>query len=876
MKTRLFIGLCILALAASIFFKVVPFGTITKGLMGKQDVSSWLGTTSDKTFTRATSTGYDMTLNKFDWMGVDVLVAYGNNTNRTLATLSSALTGVGITNKVAFWLSPGTWTITDDLTITSNVTLICPPGVSLSITAAKTLTVSGFVNAAASYQIFSGTGAVALNQPAPAEWFGVATSATAANNDTYIAQAFAASSHVTLLTPGTYNFDTIVIPTEQIFEIGKKVIINKSTSSTSTYALNVSGTIGTDTTTLSVDATMGANSITVTDATDFPAGTFFYLEDDEWDGTANTYKHEINVVDAVAGAVLKLKYPICNYYKTANTATITKIDTIKENIHIFGEGKITTSLATASYGIYVEYGARVKITGLEIRGFYNHHVSVRYSVDCLVENNDIGDGIAFASGQGYGISLTSGSSHNSVLNNRLRKLRHCLVAGGGSTFNLWSNNHLHGYHTNALDGIDLHGSYIHHDRYTDNYIAGMKQDGIAGSDPFNEFSGNIIVGCERFGISLTKYIHDGISGIASACVVSNNTIRHYASNRAINITSYNSDDATDTTILDNLIIQNNNISLHAAAGQTNVCGIYARGISGLITGNKIRYETPAQTDTSSNGLDIQEWNSGANYGLIKRTKVSGNFVYGGYHGIILKGDTDAIEISDNRFEQQYTTGISILGRTAGNELEGTVIKNNHIIQSGNLTNGIVTNECNHTSIIGNEFFIGGTLTYMIRETSNTEDTTILNNKAYGTVTTPFTFTDMQNVICQEVIVKFGTVGAVTDDDRPLFLAEGQNGNQIIDILLINAADITQHDTDYETFTVIDKGAVGTANNTVTTCTTKATGGKDFNAFDALSISTCDATHGLLARDEVLSFSKVHANIGQGTDEMVVIVRYVTY
>lgn len=767
-----------------------------------------------------------------------------------------------------------TYTLTTTETIPSNITLKMEHGAILS--GVGTLLIKSFQ--AGLYQVFSGTGPISLYGTAPvsAEWFGVSKDETAANNDIYIARAFASHHHVKLTKPGSYDFDTIVVPTWQNFEIGKEVIINKSSSSTSTYAFDITGTKGTDTTTLSANTTMGANSITVVDASWFPAGTFFYLEDDEWDGIANVYKHEINVVDARVGNVLKLRYPTCNLYKTTENATITKIDTIKEKIHIFGEGKITTSLGTASYGIYMEYCAQVKITDLEVRGFYNDHISMRYSVDCLVENNDIGDGIAFASGQGYGIALAKGSSHSSVINNRLRKLRHCLVAGGGTSFNLWTENHLHGYHTHALDGIDLHGSYVHHDRYTDNYIAGMKQDGIWCADPFNEFVGNTIVGCERYGICLTKYIHDGITGIAQACVVTNNTIRHYASNRAIHLQSYDSGDDTDTIILNDLLIQNNNISLHAAAGQANVCGIYGRGLSGLIEGNKIRYENPAQTDSSSRAIDISEWEATGNFGLIKNLKISDNHVYGGYYAAMMKGKADALEIGNNRFEEQYHTGIYLLGRSGGNELEGTLVKNNHIVHSGNLTNGVMTNECNNTSIVGTEFFIGGTLANMIKETANTEKTTILGTKCHGTVTTPFTWTDKTGCRGEQAVVKMGTIAGGTDDERPIWIADGHNGAAVTDILLVNAVDITQHDTDYETFTIYDRAPNGAGGNVVVSCTTKATGGVDFNDFDPASMGSVSDTHGLLERDTAISFDKTHSGAGQGTDEMIVIVRYVTY
>jgi len=117
--------------------------TVTKGPIGKEDLSLWYsGGTSDTTYTRDTSTGYEITLNKIDYFGIDVLQIYGGGVNRTKATLSTALADVGTTDVVKFYISPGTWTIDDDITFAnySNVILNISPGTTFSISAGKTLT----------------------------------------------------------------------------------------------------------------------------------------------------------------------------------------------------------------------------------------------------------------------------------------------------------------------------------------------------------------------------------------------------------------------------------------------------------------------------------------------------------------------------------------------------------------------------------------------------------------------------------------------------------------------------------------------------------------------------------------------------------------
>jgi hypothetical protein len=145
-------------------------GTLTKGLIGEQDFSRWLGN-SAKTFNRPTSTGGEITLNKIG-VEVDALISFGSGSAYTWDTLNSAIGSIS-TNQCVLILRPGTWTVTDDLTIPSTMVLRCPKGVSLSVSSGKTLTISGKVDAGP-YQIFSGAGTVTMNtaRDTMPEWWG--------------------------------------------------------------------------------------------------------------------------------------------------------------------------------------------------------------------------------------------------------------------------------------------------------------------------------------------------------------------------------------------------------------------------------------------------------------------------------------------------------------------------------------------------------------------------------------------------------------------------------------------------------------------------------------------------------------------------------
>jgi len=132
-------------------------GTTNKGQISKDDLKAWDGSVS--TFSRKTSSGGTGTYNIIDWAGVDVYQGYEA---RTDVAISSALNAIGSTNKRAIYLDPAAWVISNDLTITSNITLRCPPGVDIQVAAGKTLTIEGAIEAGP-YQIFSGTGTVTIS-----------------------------------------------------------------------------------------------------------------------------------------------------------------------------------------------------------------------------------------------------------------------------------------------------------------------------------------------------------------------------------------------------------------------------------------------------------------------------------------------------------------------------------------------------------------------------------------------------------------------------------------------------------------------------------------------------------------------------------------
>lgn len=131
-------------------------GTSIKSFIGNKDLKLWDGIA--RTFSRLTSTGGSLTQNKVGSV-CDVLEVYGDGTAYNHTTLIDAAGAVG-SNNVVFLLQPGTWVLSESVTLASNITLQVPRGATLQVAAGKTLTINGNLEAG-EYAIFSGTGTIA-------------------------------------------------------------------------------------------------------------------------------------------------------------------------------------------------------------------------------------------------------------------------------------------------------------------------------------------------------------------------------------------------------------------------------------------------------------------------------------------------------------------------------------------------------------------------------------------------------------------------------------------------------------------------------------------------------------------------------------------
>lgn len=164
--------------------------TTTKGLINRGDFALYDGVNS--TVSRVDSTGGTVT-NLPIGNAVDILQVYGTDyTAKNSTTLANATQKIG-SNPAEIIISPGTWAITDNITIPANFSVKIPQGAILSVSSGKTLTINGNISTGL-YQIFSGLGSVVTAyRELWAEWFGLSTTESRANNATAFSKAATAA-----------------------------------------------------------------------------------------------------------------------------------------------------------------------------------------------------------------------------------------------------------------------------------------------------------------------------------------------------------------------------------------------------------------------------------------------------------------------------------------------------------------------------------------------------------------------------------------------------------------------------------------------------------------------------------------------------------
>jgi len=114
---------------------------------------------------------------------VDVLTTHGRGTDYTDASIKAAMAALGASDRYTLVLGSGAWAISNDTTITKNITVEAAPGAILAIAADKLLAIDGPFQAGPC-QVFQceGTGKVVFGDASVREvhpqWWGVTVGGT--------------------------------------------------------------------------------------------------------------------------------------------------------------------------------------------------------------------------------------------------------------------------------------------------------------------------------------------------------------------------------------------------------------------------------------------------------------------------------------------------------------------------------------------------------------------------------------------------------------------------------------------------------------------------------------------------------------------------
>lgn len=364
------------------------------------------------------------------------------------STLQSALSAIG-SNSAMLRIPAGTYNISVDLTVPSNITLKPERGAILSIATTKTLTINGGFEAGP-YQVFSctGTGKVvfaSVKEVAP-EWWGFTTDAAAA-----ITAALTTGRTVKLAAGKTYPVATSVSVTAaagQNFKItAESGALIDGTASTQTSLLTVQGAPGSFVA-LGADVNKGSGAITSALAGSLTAGDIILITSTElWNPIRSCYyKGEMCEVESISGATINLKSVLYDGY-VAGTTTIAKVTAPK--VEISGL-KIRRNSNHEALRVY--YAREVLLENCDVAGARECGIRVAYLYGGVIRNNYVTDCWFSGTGTSYGINVCS-SQNILEEGNRVFGGRHGIAHGG------WEPNRDITLFGNVIDNNHASGTY---------------------------------------------------------------------------------------------------------------------------------------------------------------------------------------------------------------------------------------------------------------------------------------------------------------------------------------------------------------------------------------------------------------------------------
>lgn len=156
--------------------------------------------------------------------------------------------------------------------------------------------------------------------------------------------------------------------------------------------------------------------------------------------------------------------------------------------------------------------------------------------------------------------------------------------------------------------------------------------------------------------------------------------------------------------------------------------------------------------------------------------------------------------------------------------------------------------------------------------------TMKNNRVTGTITTPVKGGGSK-VTAETISVSLPSEDYANNEayEVPILMLPATQNYYLISAYLTFGANITQDDTDYNTYTIKKRDSAGNNVVSVTTgITTKIAGGSAFNDFVAISLPIANQAYANVAGGYGISLAKAVAGVGQAEADGLLTINYVTY
>lgn len=387
----------------------------------------------------------------------------------------------------------------------------------------------------------------------PRDWGAVPNDDTVDN--TAALQATIDDNNVVRITERYRFTGTLTLHSDLAFSFGPKGVLDASDMPINTPWADVKGTVS-NATALSANANKADIVVSVAAGAEaaFAPGDAVQIRSERQPDTAQPKDGEIHFVDTVSSGQIQLEGGLWDAYTTANTATIEKVNAVR-NIELAGNGKIIGAGADSAKGLFLEYCRDVRISGVTFESFADNTVQL---ISCfVVDVDDVSCYWANQAGRGYGIMVLNATQWVNVTGSTFIDNRHG-VSGGGFSARYGRPRHV------VVDGNNFYGG---RDSGVDSHSPGQ----------FWEITDNVI---EVGGFETDNSI-DGVAWQGSDVIIAHNTIINPQRHGIMVQTLRASDEIRSIVIEGNTVLNARQVGILVDITSTNMT------LNGLVVANNV-------------------------------------------------------------------------------------------------------------------------------------------------------------------------------------------------------------------------------------------------------------------------------------------------